>query len=97
MIGPVEYPRALIDKELVRMRCKNNLLVGGRRRVYPGTESAVIKVNLEIHKTAQTYDPEGLARLTLKDVLRIEQRAQLLEEQSWVFPATPKVQVWRVP
>jgi hypothetical protein len=45
----------------------------------------------------QTYDPEGFARLTLKDVLKIEQRAQLPEEQSWVFPPTPKVQVWRVP
>ena len=45
----------------------------------------------------QAYDPEGFARLTLKDVLKIEQRAQLLEEQRWVFPATPKVQVWRVP
>ena len=76
---------------------KNNLLAGRRRRVYTGTESAVIKVNnLGIHKANQTYDPEGFARLTLKDVLKIEQRAQLPEEQSW-FPATPKVQVWRVP
>ena len=45
----------------------------------------------------QTYDPEGFARLTLKDVLKIEQRAQLTEEQSCVFPAAPKVQDWRVP
>jgi hypothetical protein len=45
----------------------------------------------------QTYDPEGFARLTLKDVLKIEQRAQLPDEQSCVFPATPKVQDWRVP
>ena len=44
-----------------------------------------------------TYAPNGLARLTSNDVRSIEHNAQVLEEQTRVFPRDPRVHPREVP
>lgn len=44
-----------------------------------------------------TYAPDDLARLTLNDVRSMEHNAQVVEEQSLVFPCDPSVQLRVVP